>query len=133
MLTDLGSSPEYPPPAPNEKLADLDTLSSSGLEYTPENEKLADLSNYFAVADLGGGEGHTLPRALKFFPFHTVFGKIWQNCMLALPWGIGAPWGNSGSAAALSFNGPDQKVQRELYVETNCCIPCGYHPVNTLA
>ena len=32
----------------------------------------------------------------KFIQFHAVFGKIWQNRMLAPP-----PRGNSGSATAL--------------------------------
>ena len=31
------------------------------------------------------------PRGSKFFQFHAVFGKFWQNCMLAPPWGVGAP------------------------------------------
>ena len=32
------------------------------------------------------------PRGSKFFQFHAVFGKIWQNRMLApTPWGVGAP------------------------------------------
>ena len=50
------------------------------------------------VADLGGG-------APKFFRFHAVFGKIWQNHMLAPPPGELAPtppWENPGSAAAVA-------------------------------
>ena len=31
------------------------------------------------------------PRGSKFFQFHAVFGKFWQNCMLAPPWKVGAP------------------------------------------
>ena len=41
-----------------------------------------------AVADLKGGrEGRAAlpPRGPKFFQFHAVFGKIWQNHMLAPP------------------------------------------------
>ena len=39
----------------------------------------------------------------KFFQFHAVFGKIWQNRMLAPPLGELAPppRGNSGSATAM--------------------------------
>ena len=33
----------------------------------------------FSVADLRGHEG---PPGSKFFQFHAVFGKIWQNGML---------------------------------------------------
>ena len=36
------------------------------------------------------------PPQSKFFQFHAVFGKFWQNCMLAPP-----PRGNSGSATDL--------------------------------
>ena len=44
-----------------------------------------------AVADLGGAQGaRAPPRAPKFFRFHAVFGKIWQNRMLAPPLGVGA-------------------------------------------
>ena len=32
------------------------------------------------------------PPGSKFFQFHAVFGKIWQNRMLAPPWRVGAPW-----------------------------------------
>ena len=39
----------------------------------------------------GGARDVRLPGS-KFFQFHTVFGKIWQNRMLAPPsWGVGAP------------------------------------------
>ena len=44
-----------------------------------------------AVADLRGARGTCVPRGPKFFQFHAVFGKIWQNCMLAPPPGVGAP------------------------------------------
>ena len=52
-----------------------------------------------AVADLGGARGARAPpppRVPKFFRFHAVFGKIWQNCMLAPPLSsreLGAPPG----------------------------------------
>ena len=36
------------------------------------------------VADLGGRKG-CAPPGSKFFQFHTVFEKIWQNLMLAPP------------------------------------------------
>ena len=48
---------------------------------------------YISVAHLRG-EGiarDAHPPGSKFFQFHAVFGKFWQNCMLASPWGIGAP------------------------------------------
>ena len=44
---------------------------------------------YFAVANLRGARG-TPPRGPKFFQFHAVFGKIWENRMLP-PRGVGAP------------------------------------------
>ena len=38
------------------------------------------------------------PGGSKFFQFHAVLGKFWQNCMLVPPVGLAAlPWGNSGS------------------------------------
>ena len=39
-----------------------------------------------SVADLRGAA-----LGSKFFQFHAVFGKIWQNRMLAPPWGVGVP------------------------------------------
>ena len=40
-----------------------------------------------------GCEGRSHPLGSKFFRFHAVFGKIWQNRMLAAPylWRVGAP------------------------------------------
>ena len=56
------------------------------------------------VADLRGGGARTRPPGSKFFQFHAVFGKIWQNRMLVLPRGVGAPpRGNPGSATAISL------------------------------
>ena len=56
--------------------------------------------NYIAVADL---RGRVPPWEPKFFQFHAVFGKIWQNHMLAPPPPLGElaspPRGNPGSAA----------------------------------
>ena len=50
----------------------------------------------FSVADLRGHEG---PPGSKFFQFHAVFGKIWQNGMLAPPEElVSPPRGNPGSA-----------------------------------
>ena len=43
----------------------------------------------YSVADLRGCARD--PPGSKFFEFHAVFGKIWQNRMLAPPWGVGAP------------------------------------------
>ena len=46
----------------------------------------------YTVADLRGGAGDVRPPwGSKFFQFHAVFGKFWQNRMLAPPWGVGAP------------------------------------------
>ena len=46
------------------------------------------------VADLRGVQG--MPPPSKFFQFHAVFGKIWQNLMLAP-----LPRANPGSATAI--------------------------------
>ena len=54
-----------------------------------------------SLADLRGG---TQGRGSKFFQFHAVFGKTWQNHMLATPCPIGLahPFrGNPGSATDL--------------------------------
>ena len=54
----------------------------------------------WSVGDLGGCKGRAPPWAPKFFRFHAVFRKIWQNRMLAPPPGeLAPPWGNPGSAA----------------------------------
>ena len=42
------------------------------------------------MADLRGRKGRAPPGS-KFFRFHAVFGKNWQNRMLAPPRGVGAP------------------------------------------
>ena len=56
------------------------------------------------MADLRGAQGTRAPRGPKFFQFHAVFGKIWQNRMLAPPRGVGAPSsGNPGSATDLRY------------------------------
>ena len=54
----------------------------------------------------------TLPGS-KFFQFHAVFGKIWQNRMLAPPGQLAPPpRGNPGSATALKPRAlPTKKVQ----------------------
>ena len=44
------------------------------------------------VADLRGAQGtRPPPLGSKFFRFHAVFGKFWQNRMFAPPRGVGAP------------------------------------------
>ena len=56
---------------------------------------------WMPVADLRGGAGDAPPpRGSKFFRFHAVFGKFWQNRMLVPPPGELAPppRGNPGSA-----------------------------------
>ena len=62
--------------------------------------KPSDLS-YSSVEDLTGAQGRAPPSGPKFFQFHAVFGKMWQNRMLA-PLGELAPppRGNPGSATA---------------------------------
>ena len=55
----------------------------------------------FSGGSKGGPEGRAPPPwGPKFFQFHAVFGKIWQNRMLAPPPGELAPppRGNPGSA-----------------------------------
>ena len=54
----------------------------------------------WAVAGLRGAPRSRPPWGSKFFQFHAVFGKIWQNRMLAPPSGELAPLsrGNPGSA-----------------------------------
>ena len=52
-----------------------------------------------SIGGFNGGMRDACPPPSKFFQFHTVFGKFWQNCMLASLWRIGAPTqGNPGSA-----------------------------------
>ena len=54
------------------------------------------------VADLHSKILDARPPRSKFFQFHAVFGKIWQNRMLTPPWRFGAPpRGNPGSATAV--------------------------------
>ena len=49
-----------------------------------------------SLVDLKGGEGR--PSGSKFFQFHAVFGKIWQNRMLVPPGELAPPpMGNPGS------------------------------------
>ena len=78
-----------------------------------------------AVADLMGREGCAPTCGSKFFQFHAVFGKSWQNCMLAPQPGELAPppRANPGSATGLGL-GP--------YVQplNHCNIPyiiCGVY------
>ena len=60
---------------------------------------------FFGFLRINGSDGsrgtrdaRPLPRGSKFFQFHAVFGKIWQNLMLApLP-----PRGNPGSGTEWS-------------------------------
>ena len=77
-----------------EDLAELDIIFVySNLSLTP----LITNDRYLPVADLRGARG--TPRGPKFFQFHAVFGKIWQNRMLAPPGELAPPpRGNPGSA-----------------------------------
>ena len=38
-----------------------------------------------------GGHERRAPLGSKFFQFHAVFEKIWQNHMLVPLWGVGTP------------------------------------------
>ena len=56
-----------------------------------------------SIAGSKGGARDAPPCGPKFFQFHAVLGKIWQNRMLAPP-----PRGNSGSATAqVRVSGPN--------------------------
>ena len=68
-----------------------------------------------AVADLIGGEMNECPpspRGSKFFKFHAVFGKIWQNRMFGSLSGGLAPSsrGNPGSATDTDSNFSYKKI-----------------------
>ena len=58
----------------------------------------ADRSVITSGGSKGGREGRA-PLPLIFFQFHAVFGKFWQNRMLAPPGELAPPpQGNAGSA-----------------------------------
>ena len=66
--------------------------------------------------------GMRTPLAFKFFRFHAVFRKIWQNRMLVPPRELAPPWGNPGSATAiycLHFS-PKRLLDLEQYLNTSC-------------
>ena len=48
-------------------------------------------SGLYAVVDLRGARGTYVPWGSKFFQFHAVFGKNWENRMLVPPREVGAP------------------------------------------
>ena len=52
---------------------------------------LPGLVKHYSLADLRGAQG--TPQGSKFFQLHVVFGKTWQNRMLAPPppWTVGDP------------------------------------------
>ena len=59
----------------------------------------ADRSVITSGGSKGGREGRAPPLGSKFFQFHAVFGKFWQNRMLAPPGELAPPpRGNPGSA-----------------------------------
>ena len=64
--------------------------------------KTSKIHVYFCVNSSGGSKGgarDVSPLGSKFFQFHAVFGKIWQNLMLAPPGELApTPRGNPGSA-----------------------------------
>ena len=79
-------------------------LSCSGATKDGDIDDACKQTLTFAVADLWGGTGDARPAwESKFFQFHAVFGKFWQNRMLAPPPGELAPppRGNPGSATGL--------------------------------
>ena len=71
------------------------------------------MSLHRSVADLRGGSREPRPPwGSKFFQFHAVFGKIWQNRMLAPPGELAPPpRGNPGSATAGNKRTRHSKVQ----------------------
>ena len=71
------------------KNSELYSLSSEFLLV--QGEKLTNLLAH--SGGFRGGRKGRAPRAPKFFRFHAVFGKMWQNCMLAPPPGELAPPG----------------------------------------
>ena len=55
------------------------------------------------VVDLHSKILDVRPSGSKFFPFHAVFGKFWQNRMLAPPGELAPPpQGNPGSNTAIN-------------------------------
>ena len=78
-----------------------------GFKSTYMSEKARN-KEYTSVADLHSKilDARPPPRGSKFFQFHAVFGKFWQNRMLAPPPGELAPppGGNPGSANAHCAN-----------------------------
>ena len=58
------------------------------------------------------------PPGSKFFQFHAVFGKFWQNRMLSPPGGLApSPWGNPGSATVIRHIHPDGTPYTSSYRE----------------
>ena len=56
------------------------------------NIKLRTIFRYIGSGgSKGGARGTRPPRGPRFFQFHAVFGKIWQNRMLAPPLGSWRP------------------------------------------
>ena len=98
-----------------------------------------------SLADLRGGHEGCAPPGSKFFQFHAVSGKIWQNHMLAppLPGGLAPPprrnpgsatgsvigFGDSAVSGFSDFNVYDWGVQRisskmyVLFIEMTMNLP----------
>ena len=57
--------------------------SNGGQKCTPPGGLNSFIFMQISEADLKGGEGHSPPQGAKFFQFHAVFRKFWQNYMLA--------------------------------------------------
>ena len=63
----------------------IETIYPGHGKYIPHYPAPVD-SHQITLANLRGGVPLTrAPSGSKFFQFHAVFGKIWQNCMLAPP------------------------------------------------
>ena len=58
--------------------------------------------NQTALANLRGAQGTRAPLGSKFFQFHAVLGKIWQN-HVGTPWRVGTP--TSGEILDPPLNG----------------------------
>ena len=74
----------------NSELNDL-LPSSCAAAYRDTDSELPKCVYTKPVADLRGRVPRAPPEGPKFFQFHAVFGKIWQNRMLAPPLGSWRP------------------------------------------
>ena len=108
----LGCRPDIPPP--------------EVIRHPPPTRLLL-----LPVADLGGRRGHAPPppRAPKFFRFHAVFRKIWQNHMLAPSWGVGAPPPGEILDPPLAAFGMHCTGMYSCFESVLCCLTLSWSPV----